>query len=184
MRYINSNDVTTWTSSSLGATDSIAVIRGTVTDAWTTGHIVTFNVASVGTPFQIGVHDSSELYFYKRYKNGSTWSGWTKMNAGNADTATYLQVVGKNEVRFLNGTGQFDYTNPSPFWIGYAWAPGSISGTHLISSYIMGNCTGSGSGDNIATVTAKGFVSKTTSGGAGCTMQYNSSTQSLDFVFS
>ena len=93
LRYINSNDVTTWTTSSLAATDSIAVIRGTVTDAWTTGHIVTFNVASVGTPFQIGVHDSSELYFYKRYKTGTnTWSGWTKMNAGNADIAAQIST--------------------------------------------------------------------------------------------
>lgn len=91
LRYINSNDVTTWTTSSLAATDSIAVIRGSVTDGWTTGHIVTFNVASVGTPFQLGIHDSSELYFYKRYKTGSTtWSGWTKMNAGNADVAAKL----------------------------------------------------------------------------------------------
>lgn len=93
LRYINSTDVTTWTSATLATTDSIAVIRGTVTDAWTTGHIVTFNVASVGTPFQIGVHDSSELYFYKRYKTGTnTWSGWTKMNAGNADIAAQIST--------------------------------------------------------------------------------------------
>lgn len=90
LRYINSNDNTTWTTSTLAATDSIAVIRANVTDAWTTGHIVTFNVKSVGTPFQIGVHDSNELYLYKRYRTASspeTWSGWTKMNAGYADSA-------------------------------------------------------------------------------------------------
>ena len=123
------------------------------------------------------------LYLEILRKQGGTWTStdWEKISAGSAD---YVKVVAKNEIRFLNESGQFDYTNPYQFWFGFAWATGSISGTHLISTYIMGNCSGSGSGDNIATVTAKGFVSKTTSGGAGCTMQYNSSTQSLDFIFS
>lgn len=125
----------------------------------------------------------NSLYLEILRKQGGTWKStdWEKISAGSAD---YVKVVAKNEIRFLNESGQFDYTNPYQFWFGFAWASGSISGTHLISTYIMGNCSGSGSGDNIATVTAKGFVSKTTSGGAGCTMQYNSSTQSLDFVFS
>ena len=125
----------------------------------------------------------NSLYLEILRKQGGTWKStdWEKISAGSAD---YVKVIAKNEIRFLNESGQFDYTNPYQFWFGFAWASGSISGTHLISTYIMGNCSASGSGDNIATVTAKGFVSKTTSGGAGCTMQYNSSTQSLDFVFS
>lgn len=87
LRYINSNDATTWTADTLAATDSIAVIRNSVTGAWATGHIVTFNVNTVGTPFQLGVHDSNELYFYKRYKSGGTYGDWVKMNAGYADSA-------------------------------------------------------------------------------------------------
>lgn len=87
-RYINSNDATTWTADTLGATTSLAILRANMTGGWTTGHIVTFNFNDVGTPFQIGVHDSSELYFYKRYKTSGTWGDWKKMNAGNADYAT------------------------------------------------------------------------------------------------
>lgn len=89
-RYINSTDNTTWTADTLGATTSLAVLRANMTGGWTTGHIVTFNFNDVGTPFQVGVHDSSELYFYKRYKTSGAWGNWVKMNAGNADTATKL----------------------------------------------------------------------------------------------
>ena len=50
-RYINSTDVTTWTADALAATNSIAFIRGSVTGAHTTGHIVFLNVKTIGTPF-------------------------------------------------------------------------------------------------------------------------------------
>lgn len=89
LRYINSTDVTTWTADTLAATDSLAFMRGSVTGAHTTGHIVFLNVKTIGTPFQLAVHDSSELYIWKRYwvSGNSAYSAWTKMNAGYADTA-------------------------------------------------------------------------------------------------
>jgi hypothetical protein len=51
LRYINSNDVTTWTADTLAATDSLAFMRGNVTGAHTTGHIVFLNAKTIGTPF-------------------------------------------------------------------------------------------------------------------------------------
>lgn len=89
LRYINSTDVTTWTADTLAATDSLAFMRGSVTGAHTTGHIVFLNVKTIGTPFQLAVHDSTELYIWKRYwiSGNSAYSAWTKMNAGYADTA-------------------------------------------------------------------------------------------------
>ena len=107
LRYINSTDVTTYSLEELGKTASIAYIRGT--DAETTaggnglptGHMVYLSagIGHMGTPFQIGIHDSNNLYIYKRWYSSSTWSTWTKMNAGNADTATKLASTGT--------TGQF-----------------------------------------------------------------------------
>jgi len=127
LRYINSNDNTTWTTSTLAATDSIAVIRGNVTDAWTTGHIVTFNVASVGTPFQLGVHDSAELYFYKRYKTGTnTWAEWTKMNAGKADTWTTARTITIGSTgKSVDGSGNVSWS------LSEIGAAPSVSGGYL-----------------------------------------------------
>ena len=87
LRYINTTDNTTWTADTLGATTSIAFTRANITGAHTTGHIVWLNANDIGTPFQLVVHDSSELYLYKRWKSSGTWGSWTKMNAGYADSA-------------------------------------------------------------------------------------------------
>lgn len=89
LRYINSADVTTWTANALAATDSLAFMRGNVTGAHTTGHIVFLNAKTIGTPFQVAIHDSSELYIWKRYwvSSNNAYSAWTKMNAGYADSS-------------------------------------------------------------------------------------------------
>ena len=95
LRYINTTDNTTWTADTLGATTSIAFTRDNITGAHATGHIVWLNANDIGTPFQLVVHDSSELYLYKRWKSSGTWGAWTKMNAGYADSAGSLN----NQVR-------------------------------------------------------------------------------------
>lgn len=90
--YINTTD-TSITADMLGATTSIAFTRANITGAYTTGHMVWLNAADIGTPFQLVIHDSSDLYFYKRYKNSGTWSEWSKMRAGTADTWTTARTL-------------------------------------------------------------------------------------------
>ena len=89
LRYINSTDVTTYSVDELGKTASIAYIRATDANAPVSGHMVYLNagIGHMGTPFQIGIHDSDNLYIYKRWYSSSAWSAWTKMRAGYADTA-------------------------------------------------------------------------------------------------
>lgn len=90
--YINTAD-TNITADMLGTTTSIAFTRMSTTGAYTTGHIVWLNAADIGTPFQLVVHDSSDLYLYKRWKSSGTWTEWTKMRAGTADTWTTARTL-------------------------------------------------------------------------------------------
>lgn len=50
-------------------------------------HSAFLTITSIGTPFQLQIPDSSEAYIYKRYKSGSSWSAWSKLSAGYADSA-------------------------------------------------------------------------------------------------
>lgn len=90
--YINTND-TSITADMLGDTTSIAFTRANITGAYTTGHIVWLNAANIGTPFQLVVHDSSDLYLYKRWKSSGAWTEWIKMRAGTADTWTTARTL-------------------------------------------------------------------------------------------
>ena len=108
LRYINTTDNTTWTADTLGATTSIAFTRTNITGAYTTGHIVWLNANDIGTPFQLVVHDSSDLYLYKRWKSSGTWQAWTKMRAGYADSAGSLdnQVLTFGNISYsMTGSG-------------------------------------------------------------------------------
>lgn len=143
LRYINTTDVTTWTADTLAATDSIAFTRGNVTGAHTTGHIVWLNVNTIGTPFQLVVHDSSEMYFYKRYKSSGTWTSWAKMNAGYADSAGYtnlLQNKGGSTVTTSSGLWNHGKTKTVDVWYqrwtqsGLTYTPSGGSATTLTDS--------------------------------------------------
>ena len=157
LRYINTNDTTTWTADSLSQTDSIAFTRANITGAYTTGHIVWLNARTIGTPFQLVVHDSSDLYLYKRWYSSDAWSAWTKMNAGYADTAgtatsattstktgdgtIYLYANNANEINF-GGT-----STVTDIYIGYRATD---------SRGIPGNFIFGGRGN--ATITAANFT--------------------------
>ena len=140
LRYINTTDSTTWTADTLGATTSIAFTRTNITGAYTTGHIVWLNANDIGTPFQLVVHDSSELYFWKRWKSSGTWTSWTKMNAGYADSAgsaNALNFVHTNELILGNNTSQ------SQIWLNYRRVQnGAASGNTAITEYRF--CNGNG----------------------------------------
>ena len=140
LRYINTTDNTTWTADTLGATTSIAFTRNNITGAHATGHIVWLNANDIGTPFQLVVHDSSELYFWKRWKSSGTWTSWTKMNAGYADSAgsatsaNALNFVHTNELILGNNTSQ------SRVWFNYRRVQnGATSGNTAITEYRFGN---------------------------------------------
>lgn len=155
LRYINSTDVTTYSVDELGKTASIAYIRATDANAPASGHMMYINagIGHMGTPFQIGIHDSSNLYIYKRWYSSSAWSAWTKMNAGNADTASQVysthtypttrsyieyqqnQSTGSGNVSLrhhnaLSVSSNMDTTNTSTrwteLWIGNATASGTV----------------------------------------------------------
>jgi len=56
------------------------------------------------------VHDSSELYFYKRWKSSGVWSDWKKMSAGHADDATKITSTPNNTTTFLRGDNTWSNT--------------------------------------------------------------------------
>lgn len=132
LRYINTTDVTTWTADALGETDSIAFTRGNVSGAYTTGHIVWLNAKSIGTPFQLVVHDSSDKYLYKRYwiTGNNAYSDWFKMNAGYADTAGSAQSAQTAQAlthktldatTINNTSGTFAFSGSGSPWAGTDW---------------------------------------------------------------
>lgn len=149
MRYINTNDMTTWTAQALSETDSIAFTKGNVTDAYTTGHMVWLNVRTIGTPFQLVIHDSAHLCFYKRWWKSadSTWSAWYKMDAGYADTAgsatTADTATSANTLNASHGNELFLGTNNqtySTLWFNYrSTIGGATSGNTAITGYYFGN---------------------------------------------
>lgn len=138
--YINTSD-TNITADMLGATTSIAFTRMNTTGAYTTGHIVWLNAANIGTPFQLVVHDSSDLYLYKRWKSSGTWTTWTKMNAGHADDATKITSTPNNTTTFLRGDNTWSNTISNEFKIVRTttdWKTGAI----LTFNTTMSNTTG------------------------------------------
>ena len=150
LRYINTIDNTTWTADTLGATTSIAFTKTNITGAYTTGHMVWLNANDIGTPFQLVVHDSSDLYLYKRWKSSGTWQAWTKMRAGYADSAgsatsatnaNALNFVHTNELILGNETSQ------SRVWFNYRRVQGgAASGNTAITEYRFGNSNGGTTG--------------------------------------
>ena len=66
-----------------GITESYASQTG----QYGNNHSVYMYFNNVGTPFQLQIPDADEGYIYKRYYSSSTWSSWSKIKAGYADTA-------------------------------------------------------------------------------------------------
>ena len=127
--YINTAD-TNITADILGTSNSIAFTRMNTTGAYTTGHIVWLNAANIGTPFQLVIHDSSDLYFYKRYKSSGTWSAWTKMKAGTADTWTTARTL------TVGGTGKSVDGSEN-----VSWSMDDIMGTSTNAYFYRGDKT-------------------------------------------
>lgn len=78
-------DTTTLNADSI-STSGIWLSKSSITNAATTNWGVLFNDIN-GTKFQLFIPDSSYLYVYKRYYSNSTWSSWSKLSAGYADSA-------------------------------------------------------------------------------------------------
>lgn len=62
-------------------------VQSVITNGANSNHSVLLNISNIGTPFQIQISDSSNMYLYKRYKSSGSWSSWSKMSAGYADSA-------------------------------------------------------------------------------------------------
>ena len=125
--YINTAD-TSVTADLLGETTSIAFTRMNVTGAYTTGHIVWLNAANIGTPFQLVVHDSSDMYLYKRYKSSGTWTAWAKMKAGTADTWTTARTLTiGNTGKSVNGSAAV------------SWSKDEILGSSTSANFLRGD---------------------------------------------
>lgn len=60
-----------------------------------TNHSSLLFVNNVGTPYQLQIPDSSELYIYKRWYSGG-WSAWSKISAGYADSAGNADTLDGN----------------------------------------------------------------------------------------
>ena len=87
-RYVRYYAVTTLDCNNLAA--GLTAARISATNAAHTNHSAYLYISDVGTPFQIQIPDSSIPYIYKRYYGSGGWSGWFKLNAGYADSATKL----------------------------------------------------------------------------------------------
>ena len=167
LRYINTTDMTTWTAQKLSETDSIAFTRGNVTGAYTTGHMVWLNARTIGTPFQLVVHDSSDLYMYKRWYASGVWSAWQKMKAGLADSATtvYSTVTVPSNRHYLefqespgaNSSGNAALRHHNSLSVSSNVST-SNSGTQWTELWI-GNATASGTAGN-----SQGWIALYTSG--------------------
>ena len=65
----------------------LTTVTAVVSNQEGSNHSAFLTITDIGTPFQLQIPDSSTNYIYKRYKSGSTWSAWSKLSAGYADTA-------------------------------------------------------------------------------------------------
>lgn len=110
-------------------------------------------VNSIGTPFQLQIPDSSVNYVYKRYKSGSTWSAWSKLSAGYADSAGNADTVDNLHASAFAKIGTYnnlthdgnEFTFASSAFSGHIWfnyrtASGSTDGN--ITKYYFGNGKG------------------------------------------
>lgn len=101
-RYVRYYAVTTLDCNNLAV--GLTAARVTATNAAHTNHSAYLYISDVGTPFQIQIPDSSVPYIYKRYYGSDGWSGWFKLNAGYADSATKLQTARRIWGQSFNGT--------------------------------------------------------------------------------
>lgn len=92
-RYVRYYAVTTLDCNNLAAGLTAASISAT--NAAHTNPSAYLYISNVGTPFQIQIPDSSIPYIYKRYYSSGKWSGWFKLNAGYADSATTASSANK-----------------------------------------------------------------------------------------
>lgn len=101
-RYVRYYAVTTLDCNNLAV--GLTAAKVTATNAAHTNHSAYLYISDVGTPFQIQIPDSSVPYIYKRYYGSDGWSGWFKLNAGYADSATKLQTARRIWGQSFNGT--------------------------------------------------------------------------------
>lgn len=88
-------------------------VHSVITNGANSNHSVLLNISNIGTPFQIQISDSSDMYLYKRYKSSGSWSGWSKMSAGYADSAGSATNSDK-----LDGYHESDFLRYSGWWAG------------------------------------------------------------------
>lgn len=101
-RYVRYYAVTSLDCNSLA--NGFTAAKTTASNSANNNHSAFLYVSDVGTPFQLQFPDSSNFYIYKRYKSGSSWSGWSKLSAGYADSAAQLTTARKINGTAFNGT--------------------------------------------------------------------------------
>ena len=68
-------------------------VANSITNAAHSNHSSLIYVNNVGTPYQLQIPDSSVLYIYKRWYSGGSWSAWSKISSGYADSAGNADTV-------------------------------------------------------------------------------------------
>lgn len=101
-RYVRYYAVTSLDCNSLA--NGFTAAKATASNSANNNHSAFLYVTDVGTPFQLQFPDSSNFYIYKRYKSGSSWSAWSKLSAGYADSAAQLTTARKINGTAFNGT--------------------------------------------------------------------------------
>lgn len=79
----------------------------------TGNHSAFLTITSIGTPFQLQIPDSSVNYVYKRYKSSGSWSAWSKLSAGYADSAGNSDTIDNYHASsfYVQGRGEVDAQN-------------------------------------------------------------------------
>ena len=112
--------------------DSIYTVKNIITNGAIDNHSVLINISNVGTPFQLQMPDSDDMYIYRRYYSASSgWSAWQKLNAGYADSANALNWVAGNEIKFTKPS----HTTEQDLHFCWSWADNSQ--VKLIKQYIF-----------------------------------------------
>ena len=109
--YLPYKSTTTADANSL--TYGLTLIKNNPTNAAHTNHSAFLYLNDCGTPFQIQIPDSSVMYAYKRYYSGGSWSTWSKMSAGYADSAGNADTLDGNHASAFATAGHnhFDRLN-------------------------------------------------------------------------
>lgn len=69
-------------------TTGVYHLTGTLTNSPESSHAMVIVNFDIGTPFQIFIHDMNNVFYKRNYSMSSkTWSSWTKLSAGYADSA-------------------------------------------------------------------------------------------------